>query len=108
VSVTRRATPRFFSTPDKSSSRPTKLVSGGLDNVAEPGVAQFGPQPGDKRLQRVTGISRRVVRPDLLGQRPSRRDTPGVQRQQGEQNAQLTAADRHDAPSLVRHLKRAK
>jgi hypothetical protein len=79
-----------------------------LDHGAKPGVAQLGPQPGHQRLQRVSGISWRVVWPDLPGQRPRRHDTPGVQRQQGQQNAQLTTADNQRAPIGVLHVKRAK
>jgi hypothetical protein len=87
-----------------------KPVSGRvrLDHGAKPGVAQLGPQPGHQRLQRVSGISWRVVWPDLPGHRPSRHDTPGVQRQQGQQNAQLTTADNQRAPIGVLHVKRAK
>ena len=78
-----------------------------LDHVADSGLAQFGPQPGDQRLQRVAGIARRVAGPELPGQRAGRHDTPGVQGQQSEQNPQLAAADVDRAPRLVPHLKRA-
>jgi len=57
-----------------------------LDHVADSGLAQFGPQPGNQRLQRVTGVAWRVVGPDLPGQRASRHDTPGIQGKQREQN----------------------
>jgi hypothetical protein len=40
----------------------------GLDHVADPALAQFGPQPGDQRLQRVARVARRVVGPDMPGQ----------------------------------------
>jgi hypothetical protein len=35
-----------------------------LDHVTDSALAQLGPQPGNQRLQRVTGVARRVVRPD--------------------------------------------
>jgi len=38
-----------------------------LDHVADPALAQFGPQPGDQRLERVTRVARRVVGPDVPG-----------------------------------------
>jgi hypothetical protein len=75
-----------------------------LDHVADPGLAQFGPQPGNQCLQRVAGIARGVVGPDLPGQRAGRHDTPGVQGEQSEQNAQLTTAYVDQAPRLVPHL----
>ena len=78
-----------------------------LDHVTDSGLAQFAAQPGNQRLQRVTGVARRVVGPDLPGQRAGRHDTPGVQGEQSEQNPQLTAADVDRAPGLVPHLKRA-
>jgi hypothetical protein len=77
-----------------------------LDHVADPALAQFGPQPGDQRLQRVTRVARRVAGPDLPGQRADRDDTPGVQGQQRQQNPQLTAADVNRTPRLVPHLQR--
>ena len=78
-----------------------------LDHAADSGPAQFGPQPGNQRLQRVTGVSGRVVGPDLLGQRAGRHDTPGVQGEQSEQNPQLATADVDRAPRLVAYLTRA-
>ena len=79
-----------------------------LDHVADPALAQFGPQPGDQRLQRVDWVARRVTGPDLPGQRTGRDDTPGVQGQQRQQNPQLTAADVDRVPRLVPHLHRTK
>jgi len=40
-----------------------------FDHVINPGAAEFGPQPGDQRLQGVTGVGRQLTGPDLLGQR---------------------------------------
>jgi hypothetical protein len=79
-----------------------------LDHVGEAGPAQFGPEPGYQRPQRVTRISRRVVGPDLPGQRSGRHDTPGVQSEQSQQDAQLAATDVDQAPRLVPQLKQAK
>jgi hypothetical protein len=78
-----------------------------LDHRTEPGPAEFGPQPGDQSLQRVAGVAGCLVGPQLFGQRAGRHDTPGVQRQQNKQNAQLTAADGCGVPGPVPHLKRA-
>lgn len=78
-----------------------------LDHVVDPGLAQLGPQAGNQRLQRVSGVARQVVGPDLRGQRAGRHDTPGVQGKQSEQNPQLAAADVDRAARLVPHLKRA-
>ena len=87
-----------------------QAVPGGvrLDHVARPSLAQFGPQPGNQGLQGVAGVSGRVVGPEFPGQRGHRDDTPGVQREQSEQDPQLAAADVDWAPRLVPHLKRAK
>src|SRR5689334_19588312 len=63
--------------------------------------------PGDQRLERVTRVARRVVGPDVPGQRASRDDTPGVQGQQSEQDPQLAAADANRASRLIPHLQRA-
>jgi hypothetical protein len=79
-----------------------------LDQVTEPGPAQLGPQPGNQRVQGVARVARRFSRPDLPRERSRRHDTPGVQSEQSEQNAQLTSADVNGAPSPVPHLKRAK
>jgi energy-coupling factor transporter ATP-binding protein EcfA2 len=78
-----------------------------VDHVARAGLAQFGPQPGNQCLQRIAGIARRIVGPEFPGQRAGRDDTPGVQREQSEQDPQLAAADMDWAPRLVPHLKRA-
>ena len=78
-----------------------------LDHVARPGLAQFGPQPGNQRLQRVARVAGRVLGPELPGQRADRDDTPGIQGKQSEQHPQLAAADVDRAPRLVPHLKRA-
>ena len=67
-------------------------------------MVQFDAQPGNQRLQCVTGVARRVVGPDLPGQY----DTPGVQGKQSKQNPQLAATDVDRAARLVPHLKRAK
>jgi hypothetical protein len=81
----------------------------GLDHFADSSLAQFAPQPGIQRLQRVTGLARRIVGPNLPGQH----DTPGVEGEQSEQNPQLTAADETGRPVSSRthththaHLKR--
>jgi hypothetical protein len=79
-----------------------------FDHVIEPGAAEFGPQPRHQGLQGVTGIGRRFTGPDLLGQGTRGHDTPGVQGQQNEQDAQLTPADTDGVPGPVPHLKRAK
>ena len=63
--------------------------------------------PGDQRLERVTRVARRIVGPDVPGQRASRDDTPGVQGQQSEQDPQLAAADANRASRLIPHLQRA-
>jgi len=78
-----------------------------LDHVARAGLAQFGPQPGNQCLQRIAGVAGRIVGPEFPGQRAGRDDTPGVQREQSEQDPQLAAADMDGAPRLVPHLKRA-
>jgi hypothetical protein len=78
-----------------------------LDHVARPGLAQFGPEPGNQGLQCITGVAGRIVRPEFPGERAGRDDTPGVQREQSEQDPQLAAADVDWAPRLVPHLKRA-
>jgi hypothetical protein len=78
-----------------------------LDHVADPALAHFGPEPGDQRLQRVTRVARRIIGPELPGQHAGGHDTPGVQRQQSEQNPQLAAADADRVPRLVPHLQRA-
>jgi len=78
-----------------------------LDHVARPGLAQFGPQPGNQGLQGVAGVSGRIVGPEFPSQRGHRNDTPGVQREQSEQDSQLAAANVDLAPRLVPHLKRA-
>jgi hypothetical protein len=85
-------------------------VSGRLrfDHVIQAGPAQFGPQPGHQRLQGVTRVGRRFFRPDLVGQGAPRHDTPGLQGEQNEQNAQLAPADVDEAPRPVPHLQRAK
>jgi hypothetical protein len=49
----------------------------------------------------------RIIGPEFPGQRAGRDDTPGVQREQSEQDPQLAAADVDWAPRLVPHLKRA-
>jgi hypothetical protein len=69
-----------------------------LDHVARPGLAQFGPQPGNQRLQRVARVAERILGPELPGQRAGRDDTPGVQGEQSEQHPQLAAADVDRAP----------
>jgi hypothetical protein len=78
-----------------------------LDHLARPGLAQFGPQPGNQGLQGVGPVSGRIVGPEFPGQRGHRDDTPGVQREQSKQDPQLAAADVDWAPRLVPHLKRA-
>jgi hypothetical protein len=78
-----------------------------LDHVARAGLAQFDPQPGNQCLQRIAGVARRIVGPEFPGQRADRDDTPGVQREQSEQDPQPAAADMDWAPRLVPHLKRA-
>ncbi len=70
-------------------------------------VSSLSAQPGDQRLQRVTGIAGRVVGPDLVGQRARRHDTPGVQGEQSEQNPQLAAAYVDRAARLVPQQERA-
>jgi hypothetical protein len=79
-----------------------------FDHLIQAGPAQLGPQPGHQGLQRVAAVGRRFVRPDLVGQRARRHDTPGLQSQQNEQNAQLAPAEVGDVPCGVPHLKRAK
>jgi hypothetical protein len=78
-----------------------------LDHVGEAGLAQVSPQPGYQCLQRVARIARRVVGPDLPGQRAGRHDTPGVHGQQSKQDPQLATANVDQAPRLVPQLKRA-
>jgi hypothetical protein len=77
---------RSASTLARSTGRHGQPVPGRmrLDHVPDPALAQFGPQPGDQRLQRVARVGRRITGPELPGQRPGRDDTPGVQRQQSE------------------------
>src|SRR5205823_10121382 len=67
---------------------------------------QFGSQPGNQGLQRVAGVAGLIFGPQLAGQRARGDDTPGVQREQSEQDPQLAAADVDWAPRLVSHLKR--
>ena len=74
----------------------------------QPGAAQLGAQPGDQRLQGVARVSRRFFRPDLVGQRARRHDTPGLQGEQNKQNAQLAPAHVDGVLRPVPHLKRAK
>jgi hypothetical protein len=48
-----------------------QAVSGGVrfDHVARASLAQFGPQPGNQRLQGVAGVAGRIVGPEFPGQR---------------------------------------
>ncbi len=78
-----------------------------LDHGAGSGLTEFGPQPGNQCLQRVAGITGRVVGPELPRQRAGRHDTPGVQGEQSERDPELATTDVDWAPRLVPHLKRA-
>jgi hypothetical protein len=51
------------------------------------------------------GVGRRFFRPDLVGQRAGRHDTPGLQGEQDEQDTQLASADVDGVPRLVSDLK---
>jgi oleandomycin transport system ATP-binding protein len=74
-----------------AAARPAKTYSGGMRRrldlaaslVGHPRVLYLDePTTG---LERVAGIARGVVGPDLPGQRAGRHDTPGVQGEQCEQ-----------------------
>jgi hypothetical protein len=86
----------------------TSRYPAGCDSITSSRpAAEFGPQPGNQRLQGVTGVHRQFIGPQLVGERGRRHDTPGIQGEQNEQDAQLTAADGDGAPVLVSYLKRA-
>jgi len=89
------------------ATRSASSLSGAPPGVENAGLAQFGPQPGNQCLQRIAGITGRVVGPELPGQRAGRDDTPGVQGEQSEQDPELAPADVDRTPRLVPHLKRA-
>jgi hypothetical protein len=78
-----------------------------LPSLKPPRIAWPQPSKVAARVAPSEDASGERGRPALLGQRCGRHDTAGVKGQQGEQNAQLTATDRHHAPSGVPQPKRA-